>query len=86
VVADDVLGVAAARRDEPTLAAGDDTVAEPLVGTNGRDQQPAAELALGRSGEVAGDQAENEHDGDETSPPPSMSSSLLGFRTCRQAR
>ena len=35
---------------------------------------------------AAGDQAENEHDGDETNPPPSMSSSLFGFRTCRQAR
>jgi hypothetical protein len=86
VVADDALGVAAARRDEPTLAAGNDTVAEPLVGMNGRDQQPAAELTLGWPGEVAGDQAENEHDGDETNPPPSMSSSLFGIRTCRQAR
>ena len=86
VVADDALGVRAAGRVEPALAARNDAVADRLIGVHGRDQQPAAELVLRWTGEVADDQKENEHDGDETSPPPSMSSNLFGVRTCRQTR
>jgi hypothetical protein len=83
MLADDDLGVAAAGRAEPALAARDDAVADGLIRVDSRNEQPSTELTFRWAGEVD-DQHEKKHDGDETSSPPSAFSIRVGVRTCRQ--
>ncbi len=85
VLADDLLGEAAAGRAKPALAARNHAVADDLIRMNGRNEQPTAELVFGRAKEIDSQQ-EKKHDGDETSSPPSTFSIRVGVRTCRQTR